>query len=133
MVHHINSKIGAFNMVPEVSETGLNSFHSFSLFYSSAFIFQLNYPSSASVILLLISSRVCLISVIVLFVTACLFCIYSRFLLNVLNEVCIFPFLFSRFGVIFNIITLNSLSGSLPIFSLCIWSCGFYLVPLSAR
>ena len=54
-------------------------------------------------------------------------------LLNVLNEVCIFPFLFSRFGVIFNIITLNSLSGSLPIFSLCIWSCGFYLVPLSAR
>jgi len=29
MVHHINSKIGAFNMVPEVSETGLNSFSSF--------------------------------------------------------------------------------------------------------
>ena len=67
-----NSNVGAFDIVPEVSETILSSFHSFSLFCFSAVIStilsssSLNH-SSASNILLLISSSVFLISVIVLF------------------------------------------------------------------
>src|SRR5574337_1084348 len=54
--------------------------------------------SSASDILLLIPSRVFLTSVIVLFVSVCLFFHSSRFLLI---ESCIFSTLFSRFLIIF--------------------------------
>ena len=78
--------------------------------------------SSASVILLLIPSRVFLILVIVLFMTVCLLFSSSRSLLNVSY---IFSMLFPRFWIIFTIITLNSFSGSLPISSSFIWSCGF--------
>ena len=70
--------------------------------------------SSASDILLLIPSRVFLISVIVLFVSVCLFVNYSRFLLI---DSCIFSILFSRFLIIFAIIFLNFFSGSFPISS----------------
>ena len=61
-----NSNVGAFNVVPEVSETGLNSFHS-SLFFSAVVISTILSSrslirSSASVILLLIPSREFLIS-----------------------------------------------------------------------
>ena len=71
-----NSKVSVFNIVPEVSETILSSFHFFFLtfFFSWAVISTILSSSSlicssASEILLLIPSRVFLISVIVLFVS----------------------------------------------------------------
>ena len=71
-----NSNVGVSDIVPEVSETILSSFHSFSLFCSSEVISTILSSSSlirssASDILLLISSRVFLISVIMLFVSVC--------------------------------------------------------------
>ena len=82
-----NSKVGVFDIVPEVSETVLTSFHSvyFSLFFRSYFhhfIFQLTELISASDILLLIPSRVFLISVIVLFVSVWLFFNSSLLIVN---------------------------------------------------
>ena len=73
-----NSNVGTFDFVPEVSETSLSSFHSFYciLLFSSYFhhfIFQLTDLFFASDILLRIPSRIFLISIIVLFVSACLF------------------------------------------------------------
>ena len=78
--------------------------------------------SSASVILLLIPSRVFLISVIVLLITVCLLFSSSRVLLNVSY---IFSILFPRFWIIFTMITLNSFAGRLPILSSFTWSCRF--------
>ena len=81
--------------------------------------------SSASAILLLIPSRVFLISVIVLFVSVCLlFNSYRFFLINS----CIFSILFSRFLIIFTIIILNSFSDSLPISSRFIWTYVFLVL-----
>ena len=85
--------------------------------------------SSASVILLLIPSRVFLIYFVVLFIIFCLLFRSSRSLLNVS---CIVFILFTRFWIIFIIITLNSFSGRLPISSSSLWSNGFYLAPSSA-
>ena len=75
-----NSNIGAFDIVPEVSETLLSSFYfiHFTLFCSSEVTSTIlssssMIHSSASDILLLIPSRVFLISVTVLFVSVCLF------------------------------------------------------------
>ena len=70
-----NSNVGAFDIVQEVSETIPSSFHSFSLFCSSEVISTILSSSSlihssASDIVLLIPSRVFLISVIV-FVSTC--------------------------------------------------------------
>ena len=118
-----------FTIVLEVSESILNYFFLFSLSNSSAVISTflsstLLIHSSASVILLLILSTVFLNSVIVFFVTVCFFFISCRSLLSVLNYSCIFSILFSRFWIIFIIFTLNSFSGSLPLSSLFIWSCG---------
>ena len=64
------SNVGSFGIIQEVSETILSSFHSFYFIlpfrsYFHHFIFQLT-DSSASNILLLIPSRIFLISVIVL-------------------------------------------------------------------
>ena len=64
--------VGAFNIVPEVSEVVLISFNSFFLYVS--FISIILSPtslilSSTSVILLLVPSRVLLITVITLFIT----------------------------------------------------------------
>ena len=96
------------------------------VFYSSEVISTISsssslIPSSASDILL-IPSRVFLISVIVLFVSACLFFNFYRCLLI---DSCIFSILFSRFLVIFTIIILNSFSDSLPIYSWFIWTSVF--------
>jgi len=66
-----DSNVWVFNIVPEVSEIALISFHSF--FFSVSFIFTILSStslilSSTSVILLLIPSRVLLISVIALLI-----------------------------------------------------------------
>ena len=71
-----DSNVGAFNIVPEVSEVVLISFNSF--FLSASFIFTILSStslilSSASVILPLVPSRVLLISVIALFIIDWLF------------------------------------------------------------
>ena len=69
-----DSNVGAFDIVPEVSEVVLisfNSFFSFSLsasFISTILSSTSLIPSSASVILLLVPSRVLLISFIALFI-----------------------------------------------------------------
>ena len=77
---------GAFHVVPEFSKTVLNSFLLFSLFCSEVVISTILSSSSlirsASVILLLIPSRVFLISFIVLFIIVCLLFSSSRSLLN---------------------------------------------------
>ena len=57
-----SSNVGAFNVVPEVSETVLNSFHSFFFIllcgsYFHYFIFQVSYPFFCLSFLLLIPSR----------------------------------------------------------------------------
>ena len=82
--------------------------------------------SSASDILLLIPSGVFLISVIVLFVSVCLFFNYSR---SLLIDSCIFSILFSRFLIIFTIIIQNSFPGSLLISSSFIWTYIFIVCP----
>ena len=76
-----NLNVDAFNIVPEVFETVLYSLHLSCLFCSSAIIstilsFSSLICSSASVIMQFISSRVFLISVIVLFIS-----VYSLVLL----------------------------------------------------
>ena len=67
-----DSNVGAFNIVPEVSEGVLISFNSSFLFSSLLHLFPpfylLAHLSSASVILLLVPSRVLLISFIALFI-----------------------------------------------------------------
>ena len=78
--------------------------------------------SSASDILLLILSRVFLISVIVLLVCVCLLFHSSR---SLLIDSWTFSSLFSRFLIIFTIIILNSFSGNLPISSSFTWTCVF--------
>ena len=77
-----------FNVVSHVSETVLNSFHSFFFIllcdsYFHYFIFQVTYPFPASIILLLVLSRIFLISFIVLFIIVCLLFSSCRSLLNV--------------------------------------------------
>ena len=67
-----DSNVGAFNIVPENSEVVLISFNSFFFFLSALFIPTILCAtslilSSASVILLLVPSRVFLISFIALF------------------------------------------------------------------
>ena len=90
----------------------------FPLFGSSAVICTiLSYSSllcsSASVILLLVPSRVFLISVLVLFISVCMFFISSMSLVIVLTV---------WIQCIFTVIIPNSLSGRLLISSLFIWS-----------
>ena len=77
---------------------------------------------SASVILLLILSREFYISFIVLFIIVCLLFFSS---MSFLNVSCIFSILFPRFWITFTIITLNSVSGRLPISSSFVWFAGF--------
>ena len=95
-----NSNAGAFDIVPEVSETILSSFHSFHFIllfrsYFHHFIFQLTDLFFASDILLRIPSRVFLISVIMLFVSACLFFNSSK---SLLIDSYIFSIFFKVFG-----------------------------------
>ena len=134
-----NLNVGAFDIFTEVSETILSSFlFSFTLFCSSEVISTILSSSSlicssASDIVLLIPSRIFLISVIVLFVSVCLFFNSYR---SLLNDSCIFSILFLRFLIIFIIIILNSFSGSLPIspsfirtsvFLICSFICAVFL------
>ena len=91
----------------------------FTLFCSSEVISTLLSSSSlicssASDILLLIPSRVCLISVIVLFVSVCLFFNSSRYLLLILA---FSPFCFQDFWSSLLLLILNSFSVILPICS----------------
>ena len=81
--------------------------------------------SSASGILLLIPSRVFLISVIMLSLY-----VYSLILLGLFIDSCIFSSLFSRFLIIFTIIILNFFSGSLPMSSSFIWTSVFLVYSL---
>ena len=128
-----NSNVDVFNIVPKVSEAILNSLQSFSfiLLLSSYFnhsSFSSHICSSALVILLLVPSRIFLISVIVLFISVCLFFISSMSLVTVLtmlNASYIFSILYSSLWSTFTIIILNSLKGRLLISSLFIWSCKF--------
>ena len=104
-------------------------FHLYSLFCSVVVISTILSSrslicSSVSVILLLIHSRELLISFIVLFIMVCLLFHSSRSLLNIS---CIFCILFSRFWIIFTIITWNSFSRRLPISSSFVWSGGYLL------
>ena len=103
----------------------------FTLFCSSAVIFTILSSSSlvhssASGILLVILSRVFLISVIVLFISGCSFFHSPR---SLLIDSCIFSILFSRVLIIFTIIILNSFSDSLLVSSLFIWTSVFKFVP----
>ena len=103
----------------------------FSLFRSSAVISTFRSSSSpiqsASVILLLIPSRVFLISVIVFYL--CLLILYFFYVLVIVLTVlivsCLFSILFSSLWSIFTVIILSSVSGRLLISSLCVWSCKF--------
>ena len=101
----------------------------FTLFCSTEVISTILYTCSlirftTSDILLLIPSWVCLISVIVLFVSVCLLFNYSR---SLLIDSFIFSILFSGFLIIFTIIILNYFSGSLSISSLFIWTSAFLI------
>ena len=125
--------VGVFNIAPEVSVIILISFV-FPFFPSDSFISIIlsstsHILSSPSVILLLVHSRVLLISFIELFIIDWLFFISSRPLLNIY---CIFAtlvsglficnsILFSRFWIICTIIILNYYSGRLPISSSFVW------------
>ena len=115
--HYKYSNVGAFDIVPEVSQAILSSFHSFYFIllfrgYSTILSSSSLICSSASDILLLIPPRLVLISVIVLFVSVCLFFNCSR---SLLIDSYIFSILFSRFLIIFPIIILNYFSDILPI------------------
>ena len=128
-----NLIVGEFNVVPEVSETVLSSFHYFFFIllcssYFHSFILRSLICFSASVILLLIPSREYLISFILLFIIVCFLFSSSKSLLNVSS---IYPILFPRFWIIFTLITLNSFSGRLPISSSLVCLVGFYLAPSS--
>ena len=109
------------------------SLSSFLLIFSSLLYFHYSFTplilSSASVILLMLPSRVLFISVIALFIIDWLFFISSRSLLNLS---CIFSILvsslficnsilFSRFWIFFIIIILNSFSSRFPISSSFVW------------
>jgi len=109
-----------------LSSTIFLFFFFLTLFCSSEVITNILSSSSlihsASDVLLLIPSRVFLISVIVLFASVCLFFNYFR---SLLIDSCIFSILFSRCLIIFTVIILNSLSGNFPISSSFIWTSVF--------
>ena len=127
----VDLNVGVFSVVSEVSEIVFNSIHSFFFIlllgsYFHYFVFQLNYSFFCLSYSVIDPSRVFFISVIVLFISICLFFSSSRSLFNIS---CIFSvhasILFLRFWIIFTIITLNSFSGRLSISSSLIWSCRF--------
>ena len=141
--------IGAFNIVPEVSEVVLISFNSF---FSVSFISTILSSTSlilysASVFLLLVPSRVFLISLLHYSLYIDSFFISSRSLLNISYIFLIFvsrlficnSILFSRFWIIFTITIWNSVSGRFPISSSCLvwWAFILFLyllgIPLSLR
>ena len=80
--------------------------------------------SSASDILLLIPSRIFLISIIVLFVSVSLFFNSSR---SLLINYCIFSIVFSKISIIFIIYIPNSFQDSLPILPSFVWTSVFLI------
>ena len=119
--------VGAFDIVPEVSETILSSFHSFYFIllfrsYFHHFIFQLTDSFFCFRYSAIVPFRVVLISLTVLFVSACLFFNSSR---SFLIESWIF--LHSVFKGFFHLYYHYSefFSGSLPISSSFIWTSVF--------
>ena len=116
----------------------------FILFFQYSTMLQLfstlNLPAYLSVLILIpVAYFLNFISVSMMFIVDFLFFISSRFL----NVSCIFSIhasilyicasiLFTRFWVIFTVITLNYFSGRFPIFSSSVLSGGFYHVPSSA-
>ena len=106
-----NLNIGGFYIVWEVSETIFSSFLFFFTLFSSSEIISVVLSSSslihssASDILLLIPSRIFLISFIVLFVSVCLFFNYPK---SLWIDSYLYSILFSRFMIIFTIIIMNS-------------------------
>ena len=121
-----NSNAGVFNVVPDVSETVLISFHLFIFFillhgsYLHLSIFQLTYLSFC--LYSALDSFLCIFHFSFCVVHHCLFFTSSRSLLNISY---IFSILFPRFWIIFTIITLNSISSRLPLSSSFVWSGGF--------
>ena len=138
-----SSKVGAFNIFPEVSEVVLISFNSFFLFplcfiYFHHSIFHLTYPILCLSYFTVGSLQSAFdLSYCIIHYWLTIF-ISSRYLLNIS---CIFSILFSslficysilfsRFWIIFTIIILNSFLGRLPISSSFVWfgghlSCSF--------
>ena len=114
-----NSNAVVFDIVPEVSETILSSFHSFYFIllfrsYFHHFIFQLTDIFFCFRYSAIDSFQSTFNLVLVLFVSVCLFFNSST---SLLIDTCIFSIFFSRFLIIFTIIILNSFSGSFPISS----------------
>ena len=129
-----SSNVGVLNIVPEVSEVFLIAFNSVFLLcfiYFHQCIFHSLFLSSASVILLLVPSRVLLVSVIALFIIDWRYFISSRSNISCIFSVLVsslfigYSVLFSRFWITFTIIVLNFFSDSLPISSSFVWSDGF--------
>ena len=133
-----DSNVGAFHIVPEVPEVVLISLDSF-FFFPLCFIYTILSStslilSSFSVILLMVPSRVILISFIALFIFNWLFFISYKSLLNIS---CIFSvlvsrlfvcnsILVSRFWIIFIIIILNYFWGRFSISSSFVWFGGHF-------
>ena len=96
-----NSNVGVLDMVPEVSEAVLSSFHSFHfillLNYFHHFIFQLTDLFFCFRFATVDFFESIFNLIIVLFVSVCLFFNYSR---SLLIDSCIFSILFSRFLII---------------------------------
>ena len=123
-----NLNVGAFDTVPEVSQTIISSYHYFHfiLLFRSCFhhfIFQhtdsffcFRY-SAIDFFQSIFNFSNCVLCLCMLIFNS------SRSLL--LIDACICSILFSRFLIIFTIIILNSFSGSLPIFSSFIQTCVF--------
>ena len=103
-----NSNVVAFDIVPEVSETILSSFHSFYFIllfrsYFHHFIFQLTDPFFCFRYSAIDSFRVINLSNCVVYL--CMFILNSS--RSLLIDSCIFSILFSRLLITFTIIILN--------------------------
>ena len=138
-LNHCNSNVGSFNVVPEVSETILNSFYSFffillfssychnSIFQLTYLFFCLSYSATDSFcrILNFINFVIC----------HCLFVLYF-FPVLIIYVKCFLNFIHSVLGFwkAFAVITLNSFSGSFCLFPLHLLGLlDFYPVPSFAQ
>ena len=135
------SNVGAFKVVPEVSETVLISFHSFFfiLFCFSYFhhsVFQLSQLFCYWFLLGCFKFHLLCCSLLI----ACSLVPLGPCKLFLVSSPSLSPFYLSvpasilspRFWIIFTTITLNSFSGRWPISSFFVWSGGFYHAPSSA-
>ena len=130
LLEPLNVNLGAFNIVPEVSETVLIYFHSFFfiLLHDSDFhysVFQITYS-----FLCLSYSAIDFLWCIFRFIYCVAhLCFFFRFSIRLLYISFIFSIcaiiLFLRYWVIFTVITLNYFSGRLPICSSFSCSCRF--------